>query len=68
MVPCKVADSGLQLVQGVSMAEGVEAVAVDACSVFLEPEESRLRVSRLQRRGKHVENFERKGDVPALPG
>lgn len=49
VVPCEIADSGLQLVQGVSVAEGVEAVAVDTCAVFLESEESGLRVSRLYR-------------------
>lgn len=47
MVPCKGADTGLQLVQGVSVAERVEAVAVDARAVFLETEESGLRVPGL---------------------
>ena len=46
----KGADPGLQLVQGVSMAERVEAVPVDACLVFLEAEEAGLWVSGLVER------------------
>jgi hypothetical protein len=48
MVPCEITDSGLQLMQGMSVAERVEPVSVDARLVFLEAEEARLRVSRLR--------------------
>lgn len=52
---CKVADSGLQLVKGVSVAERVEAVSVDACLIFLEAEETGLRISGLLGLARDVE-------------
>jgi hypothetical protein len=68
VIPCEIADSGLQLVQGVSVAERVEAVAVDTCAVFLESEEPRLRVSGLQQ-GVSMRRGLKGGDLnaPELP-